>query len=130
MAMHDVGRAGIERIGNADVGCMVWVFYSEDAVHDAAGKYIGRGLWRLKRVESATKQSFIVGGVKFDRNTGAQRGTGGYAASMHLYGDSDKADKVWLGTHRWRIAKAVENADADTLRRIALIIGYDSSKVA
>lgn len=124
MAQHDVGTATVDRIADAKVGDVVWLFDTQQALHDAYGKYLGRGVWKLHPIVSETRASFVLNYSKFDRKTGSERARSGHSSTLFIFGEKDKDDYEWRCRHRRSIVNEVESASTETLRRIADVIGW------
>lgn len=124
MAQHDVGTATVDRIADAKVGDVVWLLDTQKALHDAAGKYLGRGVWELRPIDAETRASFIVEYSKFDRKTGHERARSGYSSTRTIFGEQEKEDHEWLYKHRHALIAAIHASDAGTIRRIADVIGW------
>lgn len=123
MAQHDVGTATVDRIADAKAGDVVWLFDTQQALHDAYGKYLGRGVWKLRPIVDETRASFILNYSKFDRKTGAERARRGHSSTLFIFGEQDKDDYEWVTRHRHALVSAIYSVDAGTLRRVADVIG-------
>lgn len=125
MAEHDQGIADVDRISAAKAGDTVWVYESQMSLH-VEGKYVGRGVWRLFKIQEETRQSFVVSGTKFDRKTGRERSRGGYSSGNMIAGEIEKSDHLWRSDHAYRMVNSLHNADTQTLRKVAEIIGWEA----
>jgi hypothetical protein len=126
MAENDIGTASVEAIEAAKKGDTVWLFDSQRALHNEAGKYLGRGVWKLCLVEDETRASLVVNGSKFDRKDGQERARSGYSSTRFLSGEKVKQDKSWMAENRRNLIQHIETLDADELRTIAALIGWPS----
>jgi len=124
MAKHDEGTSSVNCFAEASVGDTVWLFDSQMNLHDQHDRYIGRGVWRLAKVESETRASFVVRGEKFDRKFGFSRPHNGYSTGNLIAGQSEKEDHLWLSANRYHLIKHLERCDAQTLRRVADLVGW------
>lgn len=127
MAEHDKGTASVDRLADATDGSVVWVFDANQSVH-ADGKYVGRGLWRLRPIGSSTRASFIVDGTKYDRETGSERARGGFSSGNKLFGEIEKIDQQWVSKHRYALIRHLEYSKPEVLRKVADLIGWSPDK--
>lgn len=124
MAKHDVGTATVNDLASAKTGDTLWLYESQSSLHDEAGKYLGRGVWRLVKIEGETRVSFTVWSEKFDRATGRARPRNGYTSGNFLAGEVEKVDTLWLSSNRHRLIQHLGRCDATTLRKIADLVGW------
>lgn len=116
-------KVTVDRLADAKTGDFVWEFDANLSRY-VNGKYEGRGVFKLARIESETRQSFIINRTKFDRNSGIERVRNGFTSGRHLFGDLDKEDFVWMDENRYRLLAALERCDCSTLRKVADLIGW------
>lgn len=124
--MSDENADIVDRISLAKVGDTVWLYDANAPVYDENRKWLGRGLYTQVVITGETRASFLIrGNAKFDRKTGIERATGGYAANRYLAGHQDRLDRRVI-QQRHNLSSAVGNCkDADTLRKIADLVGYE-----
>ena len=100
--------ATVDYIRDAKVGDKVWYYDQNGAVHDAEGKYTGRGSWKLQAIQEENRASFIIFGSKYDRETGKGRVKNGYSSSTHLFGQLEYEKEVWIDRNVHVIKSAVD----------------------
>ena len=125
MATHDIGTSTVSSIAVANAGDLVWLYESEMGLHDADGKYLGRGVWRLRKISDETRVSLIVDGEKFDRANGRARPRNGFTSGNLIAGEAEKADILWLSENKYRLIRHLEHCSAQTLRKVAEVAGWD-----
>lgn len=118
----------VRSLAEAVAGDTVWIFNSERPVF-VDGQYRGRGVWDTATIDGETKQSFIIDRYgKFDRNTGLGRVRNGYASCCRIAGEDERETAKWQAA-AWHIARAVEGLrDAEKLKQIAAIVGWNPSE--
>lgn len=124
MAEHDKGTASVSRLSIAETGDVVWFFEAQQALH-IDGKYAGRGVWKLRHIEGATRASFIINNAKFDRQTGIERPRNGYSSNNRIAGEVERQDIIWRENHRHHLVRHIESLGGADLRRIAEFIGWN-----
>lgn len=112
-------KATVDRFEDAKVGDYVWVMPYDMRGNDRC---------QLHTVTKITRQSIIIGDdnwstQKFNKEDGRQRGTDWPA---RIYGEKQLRDSQFLLKHRHRIGVYLTGStDADMLRKIAELIGYE-----
>jgi hypothetical protein len=116
-------------VAEAQVGDLLWLMDPTAPRYDADGKYQGRGDWRLIDATTVGRMSVEVAtyrsGTKFDRKTGAMRGSSGYNNVPYLCGAKERTARWWAG-QVYAIARKVERCrDEETLKTIAFALGIE-----
>lgn len=106
----------------------VWIFdsnqrvYQKDAKGNSVGAPIYREHFRPMYIIGETRKFYILGHEptddpeRFAQNRYVKDG-GVYTAQM-------VEDAIWANEHRWRISSKVDHLPAQTLRKVAEVIGY------
>jgi hypothetical protein len=89
------------------------------------GKLQRRHCYTPALITDETKQSWITGRAKWDKKTLGYRGDP-FGIGSRLMGLAEALDHMWVSENRVRIARAVEGADAATLRAIDSILSAES----
>lgn len=119
-------NATVQYVRDANVGDWIWVWNGNAAVYDDAGKFLGRGSYRIAEVMQVNRRSLVAFGVKFDRTTGSELETRGYAATYHAAGVQEKIDREILSRKREVASRVHAVNDANVLRRIIAILDESS----
>lgn len=115
-------------LADAKEGNYLWVF-DRDASKIVDGKYVGRGEYKLCKIERVTRQSFhlVYNGypLAFERETGIQRAVkAGYP--KNIYGMEERADREWRENNLYKLARHIEyfKGDLSVLIEVAKLTGY------
>lgn len=100
-----------------------WYDYNYRVYQDDAGNKTStvneRLSWRELAVVDETSRSWVLAnGVKIPKNKPLPIG---YSASVE-----DVNDRVYKSRHVYKIGEALRKVDAQTLRKVAELIGYES----
>jgi len=116
------------------VGDTLWCFDENRRVYTKPpeGKLYGTIIYeehfRPEKIAGETRQSWLIknhpyADIKVNKETMRSSGRLG---TFRWYTDRTKADAVWVRKHRPAIASRVQVAEADQLREIAKIVGYEA----
>lgn len=99
---------------------------------DANGRPVGGPIYREHfercRITAEEERSFVYAYVDGDGNVQRFLRSIGKTTAQKHFTASEVDDNCWTEDHRAKIANAVmQIRDADTLRRIANVIGYDAN---
>lgn len=125
------------------IGSTVWVFNPNhrEYEYDDKGRAIGgpnyRAHFRPYVINGETARSWLIGDgygvLKVPKQGGDMRecGGGAYGKTRVYMTAAAVDDECWKRHHAGRVASAVSRCeDADLLRKVADIIGYNPSEVA
>lgn len=113
-------------LASVKAGDTVWYFNAHANKHDADGKYTGRGVWLLAKVDEVNKLSVVVNRAKFNRATGYARAQNGYSSGFRIAGTEER-DAIRLQNLVWQfdMTSRLRNATAGQLRQIFTILGIE-----
>lgn len=118
----------VKKLEDANVGDFVWFYDGNANRYDENKKYIGRGKYRLAQVEGKTRQSFEVQGTKFTLD-GDPRIKNGFTPNYGIYGQDDREAKEWLDNNKYKLISYIQGVnDADALKKVAELVGYEEVK--
>ena len=103
----------------------VWVYdsnirhYERDENGKAYGSPIYRESWVKRKVEGETTRSWIL-----EYGYKAPKKPDRIQAQVLAYDEVELEDKIWKHDNAYKISEKVRSADAETLRKVAEVIGY------
>lgn len=108
-------------------GDKCWVWNINSRVYDSKGMMLPSGHFKETTIDGETRQSWIVGPYKFDKETLRWRNKD-WGHHMRLFlSQTSVDDYIFIETHRHRIADAVRNSnDPVALRACAAALGYEA----
>lgn len=115
----------VETLRQAKKGGHVWLLdRMSRSFGDDGQRLVGHGAFFRKRIDADTRTSLVIDGIKYDRQTGTERGKH-KVVSNQLYGSIERADFELLVLHRAKIAELTSREENPfRLKRIADILGY------
>ena len=109
------------------VGDKCWVWNINSRVY-VDGKVSTRGHFREATIDGETRLSWIVGEMKFAKDTLGWRDAN-WGSHCRLYlTERSVDDHCFVTDHAYRIGEKVRQCDAATLRKVAEIVGYDAKE--
>jgi len=121
-------------VSEIKIGDTIWRFNENRRVYapDKRGGPIYAEDFEPEKIVGETPKCWIVGegrrADKVNKKT-LRTAVGKYGATLY-FTDAGKEDSIWMNSHRYKIVRLVEKADAATLRQIADIVGYKPEEAA
>lgn len=106
-------------------------YYRKDASGRATGGPIYREYFEGLEVAGETPRCWLVGeGFRQTKvNKRTMRSSGGRSGfGFQWFTKASMEDDIWRNDHRRYIVAMIERCDGETLRKIAALVGYDSTK--
>lgn len=103
---------------------IIWVKDENNRVyHDRNGvkqRYpIYREFWQPQEVVSETKQNWVLSSGREVSKSPEKR-----PRTIYAFTEQEVEDDVWVNSHRHKLIRELERADASTLKKVAELIGY------
>jgi len=121
--MSDIKIA--KTVAEAQVGEWLWRLDPDASVYEA-GKYIGRGAWKLVEVTEVLRLSLMTREQKYDRKTGRTRPRISYGyGGPSVWGSDERSVAWWEGQTASLGEKLRFCRDVETLKAVAFVLGFE-----